>query len=161
MKHQLAIKNIDLITALNSNPERQGSIELVILLLSVYNCRVSEILSCKRSDLFVDRFLIIRAKKHSQDYVVRDREILKSISKLPKIDSELIFFPLTYQVIYNYIKRNYSHLFDKTINKKNEKITHYFRYKNAEYLNTTDDVQLLLHHKSNSSAKYYNKNLKS
>jgi integrase len=138
----------------------QDRMSLVIDILKIYNLRISEILSLKWTDIKGSRLIYVEAKKRSRDTVIRDRQIVQSILSLHKIDNTYIFYPLNYHKVYNYIKRNLSHLFSKKYNTKNSKVTHYFRFENANLVHDVSKVSVLLNHKSHKSAHYYNHNLK-
>lgn len=137
-----------------------GRMEIICELLNVYNCRISEILQAKWKDYYPNKYLVLRAVKHSRDIIVRDRIILLAISKLHHIHPDLIFYPVNYFRVYYHIKSNYSHLFSDVKIKKNKKITHYFRYNNVKNINEVSIAQSILNHNSKKSCVYYNQSLK-
>ena len=145
---------------LQSLPGVPGVLSICLELLVVYNLRSAEILSAKWSDFKPPKLLYLRGCKGSNDIVIRDREILQHINKLPRLHPDLIFYPITYSMLYHHIKKNYSHLFDNRFTKKNKKVTHYFRYSAASQFETAREVTTVLHHASKGSASFYNKNLK-
>lgn len=152
---------MSLMQALEYKPNNHNDrMSLIIDILSLYNLRISEILSLKWSDVKQGSYIYVRGKKNSRDTIIRDRQIVSAINQLHHINSIYIFAPITYANVYRHIKRYLSHLFDRKYNKKNSKVTHYFRYKNAESLTTEKEVSTLLNHSGYNSAKYYNKHLK-
>lgn len=133
--------------------------KLILEILEVYSPRISEILEAKWLDFQPDFCLVLKGKKHSRDVVIHDRSILDQINKLPRQHEQLIFYPVKYKTMYDRIKRDYGHLFRKYKKKKNEKITHGFRFKNAEKLRNPHFVTALLNHSSTKTKKYYRKDL--
>lgn len=131
------------------------SYDLIVLILSVYNCRISEILSAKWQNFYPDKFLILTGTKKSSNIIIRDRAVLKSISALPKIDPIKIFPFISYYNIYHHIRKNYSHLLFNIKTKKNKKITHAFRYSNVSQLTDDNIIRDVLHHRSVKSGKFY------
>jgi len=140
------------------NPE--NLYEIIVEILKVYNCRISEILSAKWSNFFPDRFLILEGKKHSAPVIITDRTILKNISKLVKVDDQLIFKTISYHSIHHYIKSKYSHLFVNIKTKKYSKVTHAYRYLNLKSIDNDDFIKQILHHNSRKSGMYYKHKLK-
>lgn len=134
--------------------------EIICKILSIYNCRISEILSAKWSNFFPDRFLILEPAKHSQPIIITDRDILKAISISIKSNPDFIFSHISYHSIYKFIKRNYSHLFAKIKIKKYSKVTHAFRYLNIAGVDNDQFIKQILHHNSTKSGKYYKNKLK-
>jgi len=129
--------------------------KLIIDILSIYNCRISEVLSAEFCNFKSDKRLVLKGKKKSDDIIILDRLLLNRISKLPVLDSRFIFYPTTYRRMYKLIKSNYSQIFARFRNGKNCKVTHGFRYLNCEDIEDVETIRTLLHHKSRKSQKYY------
>lgn len=136
-------------------------IQLVTLILSRYNCRISEILSAKWTNFFPDRFLILEGKKHSQNVIIRDLDILQLVSSIPKTDDIRIFPNISYRTMHHHIKSHFGHLFKKIKTRKNEKVTHAFRYLNVSGIDNDGFIKDILHHNSRKSGKYYKNKLRS
>ena len=149
-----AYKNQD-----NIKPE-PDLLKLITSILSIYNCRISEILSASWSNFYPERFLILKGAKKSQNIIVTDRIILNSIANLPKTHQVLIFPYISYYQVYHYIKSRYGHLFAKIKHRKNLKITHAFRYLNLESIDNDNFIKDILHHNSLKSGKFYKNKLK-
>ena len=132
--------------------------KVILLILSIYNCRISEVLESNWNLFFPGKLLVIKAKKNSNDIVIRDRDILKMIENLPRRHHELIFYGINYYAIYMRIKKDYSHLFEMFRSKKNRKVTHGFRYLNARLTDDIEATKTILHHKSKKSQRFYKKN---
>ncbi len=142
----------------NKNPK--NVYEIIFKILSVYNCRISEILSAEWSNFFHNRFLILDGKKHSQPIIITDREILSAISNLPHSSNHLIFSSVTYNSFYHYVKKNFSHLFSNIKTRKYSKVTHAFRYLNISGVDNDKFIKQILHHNSTKSGIYYKNKLK-
>lgn len=151
---------ITILSSLKSQPLLSERLKIIIEILIVYNCRIKEILNLSRRDIYPHQFIIIRGLKKSADIVIRDREILTRIENLKENGSDFVFFPVKYKFVYDFLKRNYSHLFKNIIIKKNMKITHAPRYLNAAPLGNDKDIELILHHRSQRSSKYYKNKVK-
>lgn len=132
-----------------------GKFPIVVDILQVYNVRAGEVLSATWQNFFPGRFLILKAEKKSCDIIVRDRNILASIEALEKDHPTFIFYGVSYQKLYYYIKKNLSHLFNQPNKKGNMKITHYFRYANVRGIEDMSAVQTILYHKTLDSGVYY------
>jgi hypothetical protein len=133
---------------------------IVIEILQIYNCRISEILESKWINFFPNKFLIIQGKKNSSDIIIRDRILLEKISQLDRYGNDFIFFPVTYPRIKSLLLKNFSHMFNELKTKKNRKITHAFRYLNASNEFTPETNKAILHHNSKTSQNYYIKKKK-
>ncbi|MCO6473708.1 MAG: site-specific integrase [Melioribacteraceae bacterium] len=129
--------------------------KIILEILALYNCRISEVLSATLDNYFPDRFLILKGKKKSSDIIITDRKILSDISQLNFFESNKIFDGITYLQMYRIIKRDYSHLFANFRKKKNAKITHGFRYLNILGVQDEKSIKSILHHNSIDSQKYY------
>lgn len=129
--------------------------KIILEILAIYNCRISEVLSATIDNYYPDRFLILKGKKKSSDIVITDRKILSDIDQLSFFGSNKIFDGVTYLQMYRIIKRDYSHLFARFKKKKNYKITHGFRYFNILNVKDEKSIKSILHHNSISSQKYY------
>lgn len=129
--------------------------KIIIEILQIYNCRISEVLNAKFSNFKPQKRLVLIGLKKSDNIIVLDRLILKRIEELPKLDSEFIFYPTTYRRMYTLIKTNFSHIFARFRTGKNHKVTHGFRYLNCEDIDDVETIRTLLHHKSKKSQKYY------
>ena len=133
---------------------------IITEILRIENCRVSEVLSATWQDLHHGRFLILQGKKKSAPVIIRDREILRMVSNLPKTHSQLIFYPVNYRQVYHYIKKYYSHQFENIKVRKNKKVTHAFRYINLRAIDNDQEIKVILHHNSKRSGVYYKNKLK-
>ena len=133
---------------------------IIIQILLIYNCRISEVLSASWSNFIPGKFLILVGVKKSANIIVHDRQILQLITTLPCIDKDKIFPHVTYYQVYHHLKTNYSHLFTDIKIKKNRKITHAFRYLNVAHIDNDKFIKDILHHNSTRSGKYYKNKLK-
>lgn len=133
---------------------------VIIQVLIIYNCRISEILSAEWSNFNPDRFLILKGAKRSANVIITDRALLKQINELPRLHASLIFPTVTQHQISHYILKNYSHLLTNIKIKKNRKITHAFRYLNIAGIVNDNFIKDILHHNSKRSGAYYKNKLK-
>lgn len=133
---------------------------IIMQILIIYNCRISEVLSATWTNLIPGKFLILVGVKKSANIIVTDRKLLQLITDLPHIDKEKIFPYVSYTQIYHHIKTNYSHLLTDIRIKKNRKITHAFRYLNVASIDNEKFIKDILHHNSTRSGKYYKNKLK-
>lgn len=140
---------------LSAIKQQHPLMDVLVQCLFVYNCRCNEILKAEWKNFFPGRFLVLKGSKKSNDVIIRDRELLAQIATLPRTSPIYIFYPLTYQQVYIYCKRNFSHLFVRFKTKSNYKVTHAFRYSNAELVSNEDTLKALLHHNSKKSQKFY------
>jgi len=129
-------------------------------LLRIENCRCSEILAATWQNYHANRFLILEGKKRSASVIIRDRELLKLISNIPKTNDVLIFPNVTYRQVYQYIKSRYGHQFEIIKGRKNKKITHAYRYINLRAIDNDENIKQILHHNSKKSGMYYKNKLK-
>lgn len=142
---------------INSN----NQISIIVEILSRYNCRISEVLSAKWKYLFPGRFLILEGKKHSQNVIIRELDLLERITQLPKTHPELIFPNISYRTMHHHIKSHYGHLFKKIKTRKYSKVTHAFRYLNVEGIDNDAFIKDILNHNSQKSGKYYKNKIRS
>jgi hypothetical protein len=105
--------------------------------------------------------LIIKGSKGSQDIIVRDLLILDMIDQLPVLSQTYLFPSVNYGILYRTVKKNYSHLFSKFKTRRNQKVTHGFRYLNANLSNDPAAVKSILNHATTKSGISYNKKLPS
>jgi hypothetical protein len=138
------------------NQNFNKKIKIILLILSKYNTRCAEILSAKFSDYYPDIHLILKGSKRSSDITIRDSIILELIKELPASKDNLIFSGVSYRTIYSIVKKNYSHLFKKFKTKHNYKVTHGFRYYNAQFVKDSKQLKSVLHHNSEYSGVFYN-----
>ena len=129
--------------------------DIILEILVIYNCRISEILSADWNNFNQQKFLCLLASKGSASIIIRDRKILNAIASLPRINQTKIFPYVSYYQVYHHIKKNYSHLLSGIRIKKNMKITHAFRYQNINGIENEDFIRDILHHRSIRSGKYY------
>lgn len=153
-------QTMNILTAIKSNTLISDRLKLVIEILSIYNPRINEILNTTYSNFYPEKYLILPGEKKSGNVIIRDRTILKEISELKPNGSNYIFYPIKYYSVYQFIKNNFGQLYNKLKTKKNNKITHAYRYINVEPLANINQITDVLHHKSIRSAKYYKKNIK-
>jgi len=129
--------------------------KLVLQILQLENCRISEILEAKWKNFFPGKFLILEGKKKSHNIIVRDRQILSSISSLIRLHDELIFYPVKYYQIFRLCLRSLNaSVYVKGID-HSRKVTHFFRYQNARLTENEQFQTDILHHKSARSRLFY------
>lgn len=138
---------------------RSGSIHIIVDILQLYNCRVSEVLQARWSNYYDNKYLILHGCKRSGHIVIRDRGLLARLSVHPHLHPDLIFPSVSYYSVYYHIKKFYSQTFDQKVGRKNKAVTHYYRYAAVADLKVGEDATAVLHHRSSRSALYYNKNL--
>lgn len=131
--------------------------KIIIEILYRYNCRISEVLRAEWKKFFPPMYLTLSGAKKSKPVIIRDTSILSMINELPRLNQTLIFPTTSYQRLYRCIKSQYGHLFHKFKTKKNEKVTHGFRYLNVQTNIDDDTASTVLHHRSKKSLKYYRK----
>lgn len=146
---------MDVFTALKNSKFVGIKEALVIRILTEYNCRVSEVLRARWVNFYEDRFLVLEGLKRSRNVIVRDKDILSEISNFPRNLSEYIFYPVKYRRIYELCIRVLNQNITTYTKKKNNKVTHYFRYKNVSALDNDKIIQDVLHHNSARSSGYY------
>lgn len=128
---------------------------LILEILQIYNCRISEILSAKWTNFDPNRFLILEGLKKSRNVIIRDRIILNKINSLTRVDNELIFKYVSYYSVYHFIKTRLGNQILTVSTKKNKKVTHFFRYKNIKNIDNDKKITDILNHRSEKSVKYY------
>ena len=151
---------MDVFTALKHSKFVGIKEALVIRILSEYNCRVSEVLKARWVNFYDDQFLVLEGLKRSRNVIIRDKDVLSEISKLPRDLSEFIFYPVKYRRIYELCLRVLNQKITTFTKKKNNKVTHYFRYKNVSVLDNDKIIQDVLHHNSARSSGFYKTNKK-
>jgi len=129
-------------------------------ILTVYNCRITEILNLTKSYFFLPKFVVLKGLKGSNDIIIRDRLILERLKELSTKRENKIFVNNTYKQVYNFINRNYSYLIGKIEKKKNNKVTHCFRYSAVNNITDEQTIKTVLHHNSLKSNKYYTNKIK-
>jgi integrase len=136
---------------------RLKEFEIIFYFLYHYNFRINEILKINLSDLIYDFKIIIHISKSNHKEIIRDEFIYKQIKNY-LTNQNLQTFSCNYIQFYKWFykfKSNYI-IFK---NKKNNKVTHTFRYKNTEHLlNYSVDTKVIkanLHHNSKDSQKFY------
>lgn len=144
-----------IIANVNNNRFIDQQSKIVITILQLYNCRISEVLDSTWKEFHPDKFLIIKGKKRSANIIVRDRELLKEINSLQRHSSEKIFCFTYYLRIYRYILRYFPDLVNQVQHTKNKKVTHAFRYKNVSGIVNDGIIMDILHHRTERSGKYY------
>lgn len=132
-----------------------SQIEICATIISIYNCRASEILSAEWKFFFPGEYLILLGKKKSANVIVRDRLILESIDKLPRSKSGLIFDQVNYNKLYRFFLKRYDNRLNRFIKKKNKKVTHAPRYTHVERFDNEKIIKDILHHNSLKSGEYY------
>lgn len=151
---------VSILDSLDTNKYLDDKTKIILQILISYNPRISEILNATWKNYFHDRFLILEGKKNSHSVIIRDREILKSISNLQRSSSSLIFEGITYSQIRSIISKNFSHLLNLIQHKKYRKLTHAFRYLNLKDVDNDEQIEVILHHRSLRSGIYYKNKLK-
>lgn len=131
--------------------------ELILYILKRYNPRISEILNANKTDIIGEKFLVLTGAKGSDNVIIHDEFLCSSLSKLPIFANGKIFNS-SYNSIHRYIHTYYCD--DIMVNSKgNNKVTHSYRYKNAQLFQKSkrvpDEIKSLLHHKSTKSQTYY------
>lgn len=146
---------------INENKYLSDRQKLILKILQLYNCRISEILNATWEDYYPGKFLILRGLKNSSDIFVRDIEINRSLASLGRLHATFIFYPVKYYQIYRYCLRLLNNRAYVKGYERNRKVTHFFRYENANILKHPEDATAMLHHKSKRSASYYLTNQRS
>ena len=147
-----------LANSLNTNAilhDTNDELNLIVAVLSLYNCRISEILSAKKSDIIKNKFVILHGAKGSADIVIRDKATVAAFVALSLNRKSNLFLYSNYSKVYTFIKKNFSHLICQVITKKNNKVTHVFRYINIEDLQDEKSIKSFLHHNSVRSNSFY------
>lgn len=150
---------MDVFNAILSEKTYSERLRIALLILERENCRAKEVLSAEWKNFYPGKFLILKGSKKSADIICRDTAILNLISSLSTNGSPKIFYSLDYNKLYRVVKQHYSHIFIKWKGKKNFKVTHGFRYLNANLTNDSKQVKSILHHNSLTSGSFYNKNI--
>ena len=132
-----------------------SSLELASLILSLYNCRASELLSLSKKNRLHNGNYVIKAKKGSTDIIITDRQLCELIDTHAERTNDLIFQHLSYAQLFHYIDKHYSHLFSSFKTTKNRKITHGFRYLNCSTVADSSTRSAILHHSNKRNQKYY------
>jgi len=148
-----------ILQSLLSSVTLSSQLKVVLLILERYNPRVGEVLRAERRLFIPHRMLIIKGSKGSQDVIIRDLMILDMIEELPILSKTYLFPSLNYGILYRTIKKDYAHLFSKFKTRHNEKVTHGFRYLNANLTNDPAAVKSILNHTTTKSGTSYNKKL--
>jgi len=134
--------------------------ELIYLIQSRYNYRISEVLNLSLESLQNDFNVCVRLSKCQEYSYIRDVEIYPQLLELFTITHNNSF-TVTYKNYYHYLKRVHPEILIKTAG-KNSKVTHSFRYKNARALKSITSnkkiIKAKLHHQSVKSQDYYLKN---
>lgn len=146
---------MNIIQALNFDSKNPCQMHIVCAILEIENCRSAEVLNAKWKNFIPDKFLVLEGCKKSSNVIVRDREILKAISNLDRIDKTFIFPSVTYKKLYRFIQANFAHQFKQFKKRKNLKVTHGFRYANVSQFENDEIIRDILHHRSTKSGKYY------
>lgn len=146
---------MNVIDSINSDKLLPTQMAICIEILKSYNCRASEVLSAEWQYFDKSKFLVLIGKKNSSNIIIRDRFILDSIARLPRLHATLIFPSVNYNKLYQHVKVYYSHLFSKFKKRKNYKVTHGFRYANVEQFANESIIRDILHHRSTKSGKFY------
>lgn len=133
----------------------------ISLLLLKYNLRCSEILDVSKKDLHYPHFIIFRGKKKSSNIIIRDDFVVNYFYNLLPNTKDKFFDFINYNCVYNYFRKNFSHLFTQFKTNKNNKVTHGPRYFFSRLTNEPDIVRDILYHRSIKSGSYYNKNIRS
>lgn len=137
--------------------DRNDELDIILQILTIYNPRISEILSLTRSQIVPNKFAFLRGSKGSSDVVIRDREILAALVALSKDRQDKIFVYTSYHNVYAYIKENMSNIINSVNHKKNFHVTHAFRYLAVAVAMEEKTVKAVLHHNSVRSNHYYTK----
>jgi integrase len=146
---------ISLFQKLANQPFEISQLAIAIEILKTYNCRAREVLNARWCDFYPNQMLILAGVKKSANVIIRDRFILDLISRLPRLDKEIIFPSLNYYHLYRHCKQFYSHLFVKFKKRHNYKVTHGFRYRAVEQVANEEKIRDILHHRSINSGKFY------
>jgi len=147
--------SVNIIDSIYSTLSLDSRRDIATALLIQYNVRASEVLRARYTDFYYPDFLILRGSKKSRDIVVRDRQLLARIHLLPALHQDLIFYPLKYSQLYHFVRSRYDHLLSRFKGRKNNKVTHAFRYAAASRVSQDEDITLVLNHRSSKSRIYY------
>lgn len=139
---------------------KQDHLAFISYLLLKYNLRCSEILDARKSNLYYPHFIIFPGKKKSSNIVIRDEFVLNYFNKLVPVTKDKFFDTVNYASVYNYFKRNFSHLFLSYKSRKNLKVTHGPRYYFSRLTNDPEFVRDILYHRSIKSGAFYNNNIR-
>lgn len=145
----------NLFDVISTEKEKLPQLDIIVIILQIYNCRASEILDATWDNFHPGKFLVLQGKKRSGNVIIRDRIILRQISMIEKIKPPQIFYAVTYPKLYRHIKKYYSHMFVRYKGKKNYKVTHGFRYANVDGIDNDEFIRDILNHRSKKSGIYY------
>jgi len=153
-------KNVNL---LNTRTVRNSGFEIPLIceILFTYNCRISEVLSAERKNFFPGKFLILLGKKHSANIIIRDRKILADVENLFRFRDDLLFVSNTYNNVYSFFKKNFSHYYNSVSTRKNKHITHFTRYFATQNISDEEILKNVLHHNSKKSNHFYKNKIRS
>lgn len=145
----------------SKNPAKLNEeMEIILETLFLYNPRINEILSATKQQFNRAGFMVLKGSKKSADIIIRDRELIKKYHALAEKRETKLFRYTKYGDVYRYIWNNLSHIVNKVAKKKNCKVTHAFRYLNANTFEDEATIKSLLHHNSTRSNHFYTNKLK-
>lgn len=136
-------------------PDQSEEMNLLIETLQLYNVRACEILRARKSNIINNQFLILKGAKGSNDIIIRDRSLVNRFVSLADNRKDKLFIFTNYGKLYRYCCKYFSHIAQKIKKKKNNKITHSFRYLNTIGIQDENTIKVLLHHGSKKSNHYY------
>lgn len=131
--------------------------DLIYYLLDRFNFRISEILNLNINSFVAPKHIIFKLSKSKNYFVVSDKDLysvmFRIFSDLPNHK-----FSVNYLSVYHWILKKHPESVICSA-KKNNKVTHAFRYKNAELFSncerSEEEIKALLKHNSVKSQKYY------
>jgi len=134
-----------------------GQMNTILLIQERYNFRISEVLRLSSNCLMPDFNISVKLSKCTAYSIIRDEEIWNLLSEIfaHNINKS---FTIPYKSYYWYLSHYHSNLIIRKKN-GNNKVSHSFRYKKAQQLQSNDAPEMLikaqLHHQSKKSQKYY------
>jgi len=134
---------------------REDVINLAVEILRIYNVRASEVLGIAKYNRLRNGNYVIESRKGSHHTIITDRTIIEHLNVLYTNADSLLFEGISYKNLYNYMLKNYSHIFNQFKTMKNRKVTHGFRYLNVHDVADATIRQAILHHKSLKTQNYY------
>ena len=136
-------------------------IKTVLQLCLLYGCRIKELLSTTKADVFpIDR-LFIKAEKGSRSYFIFLPGISEQISKFPGLPESAPLFPFNYMRVYRVAVRIGLYCF--FAGSKNRSVTHLGRHILAQSVNRLAGEKAAsdaLRHRADRSIQYYLKEVK-
>lgn len=131
-------------------------VELILKLLVLYSCRVSELLSIKCSQIISGDRIVVSPSKNSRSYMIFVPSLSTVFNAENGFESDDYIFRITYSKVVSQLKR--SGVGVTRAKSQNRKITHIGRYLLIDELEEKQLIEHgsdLLHHNSDKSLSYY------